>query len=136
MGIDIARLRGDAKGLVVYYMRAASCAICVRHVKAIADLDLAARGVAAVVVVPGGPAQAERVRRVAGAIPVVSSDGAEAHRAAGLDRTLIIQHSGTLLFDASGRERYRLTATMPFGSFDPAALTSALDHLDHHASRP
>ena len=31
MGIDIAELRGDANGLVVYFMRAASCAICPRQ---------------------------------------------------------------------------------------------------------
>jgi hypothetical protein len=122
MGIDIARLRGDAKGLVVYYMRAANCPICVRHVKALGRLGLAARGIAAVVVVPGGAAEVERIRRVAGAVPVESSRGVAAHRAAGLDRTL--------LYDASGRERYRLVAASPTGSFDAAGLVAALNRLD------
>jgi hypothetical protein len=129
MGVDVTALRGDAKGLVVYYMRTASCPVCVRHVKAIAGLGLAARGVAAAVVVPGGPAEVARVRRVAGPLTVVSSDGVAAHRAAGLDRTLVMQHSGTLLFDAHDEERYRLVTAMPTGSFDATALTAAIERL-------
>src|SRR4051794_8835674 len=129
MGVDIAALRGDAKGLVLYFIRAANCMVCLRHVKHLAGLGLAARGVAAAVVVPGGPAEVERVRRVAGGLAVVSSDGVAAHRVAGLDRTLLLQHSGTLLFDASGQERYRLAATLPTGSFDAAALAAAIDRL-------
>jgi hypothetical protein len=129
MGIDIDRLRGDGKGLVLYFIRAANCMVCLRHVKNLAGLGLAARGVTGAVVVPGGPAEVERVRRVAGGLTVVSSQGVAAHRAAGLDRTLIMQHSGTLLFDAAGQERYRLAATLPTGSFDAAALGAAIDRL-------
>jgi hypothetical protein len=135
MGIDIAGLRGDAKGLVVYFVRAANCPVCMRHAKTLAGLGLAERGIAAAVVVPGGPAEVNRVRRVAGTVPVVSSDGVAAHRSAGLDRTLMFQHSGTLLFDASGQERYRLAATLPSGSFDAAALIAALDRLEGRVSR-
>ncbi|WP_426509096.1 hypothetical protein ACPPVO_00350 [Dactylosporangium sp. McL0621] len=40
-----------------------------------------------------------------------------------------MQHSGTLLFDAAGQERYRLVATLPTGSFDAAALGAAVDRL-------
>jgi hypothetical protein len=127
--IDVDGLRGDGKGLVLYFIRAANCPVCLRHVKSLAGLGLASRGVAAAVVVPGGPAQVERVRRVAGGLAVVSSDGVAAHRAAGLDRTLIMQHSGTLLIDAAGQERYRLAATLPNGSFDAAALNEAIDRL-------
>jgi hypothetical protein len=129
MDLDIAALRGDAKGLVLFFMRAGNCAVCLRHVRKLAGLDLAGRGVAAVVVVPGGPEQAARARRAAGGLPVVSSAGAAAHRSAGLDRTLLMQHSGTLLIDARGEERYRLTATLPTGSLDTAALTEAIDRL-------
>jgi hypothetical protein len=128
-GIDVPALRGDAKGLVLYFMRAGNCPVCLRHVRGLAGLELARRGVAAAAVVPGGAADAERVRRVAGSLPVVSSAGAAAHRSAGLDRTLVMQHSGTVLIDARGEERYRLTATLPMGSFDASALTAALDRL-------
>jgi hypothetical protein len=128
-GIDVPALRGDAKGLVLFFMRAGNCAICLRHVRALTGLDLARRGVAAAVVVPGGAPDAERVRRVAGSLPVVSSAGAAAHRSVGLNRTLLMRHSGTVLIDARGEERYRLTATLPTGSFDAAALTTAIDRL-------
>jgi len=127
--MDVSQLRGDAKGLVLFFMRTAGCAVCVRHVRALARLDLAGRGVAAAVVVPGGEAEAARVRRIAGGLPVVASPGAAEHRAAGLDRTLLLQHSGTVLIDARGEERYRLVAALPTGSFDAAALTAAIDRL-------
>ncbi|GAA3279823.1 hypothetical protein GCM10020218_031610 [Dactylosporangium vinaceum] len=127
--VDIDRLRRDGKGLVLYFVRAANCPICMRHVRTLAGERLRERGVAAAVVVPGGAAEVERVRRVAGDLRVVSSDGVAEHRAAGLDRTLIMQHSGTLLFDGQGREVYRLTATMPQGSFNAAALSKAIDKL-------
>jgi hypothetical protein len=102
--IDVDGLRGDGKGLVLYFIRAANCPVCLRHVKSLAGLGLASRGVAAAVVVPGGPAQVERVRRIAGGLAVVSSD-------------------------AAGQERYRLAATLPTGSFDAAALNEAIDRL-------
>ncbi|WP_433212647.1 hypothetical protein ACQP00_00410 [Dactylosporangium sp. CS-047395] len=129
MSIDIDGLRGDGKGLVLYFIRAANCPVCLRHVKSLDNLGLTARGVAGAVVVPGGPAEAAKVRRIAGGLAVVSSDGVAAHRAAGLNRTLVMQHSGTLLFDATGRETYRLTTTMPMGSFDAGALEAAIDRL-------
>lgn len=127
--VTVGELRGGTRGVALFFMRAASCAICVRHVRALAALRLADRDVTPVVVVPGGAAEAARVRRVAGVVRVVSSTGAEAHRAAGLTRTMLLQHSGTLLVDASGEVRYRLGATLPTGSFDAAALTAAVDRL-------
>lgn len=127
--VTVAELRSGTRGVVLYFIRAASCAICLRHVRALAGLRLTDRDVTTVVVVPGGAAETARVRRVAGAVPVVSSTGAEAHHAAGLTRTLLVQHSGTMLVDAAGEVRYRLAATLPTGSFDAAALTTAVDAL-------
>ncbi|MEV4516271.1 redoxin domain-containing protein [Dactylosporangium sp. NPDC049525] len=127
--VTVADLRGGARGIVLFFMRAASCIICVRHVRALAALRLTDRDVTPVVVVPGGAAQAARIRRVAGAVRVVSSTGAEAHHAVGLARTVLLQHSGTLLVDAAGEVRYRLGAALPTGSFDAAALTAAVDAM-------
>jgi peroxiredoxin len=128
--VSVPELRGDARAAVLFFMRAATCAICVRHVRSLAGLGLAGRGVAAVVVVPGTAADAARVRRTAGSeVTVVSSSGAGAHHAVGLTRTLLVQHSGTLLVDASGTVRYRLAATLPTGSFDGPALLAAIDRL-------
>ncbi|GAA3218943.1 redoxin domain-containing protein [Dactylosporangium siamense] len=122
-------LRGGARGVALFFMRAASCAICVRHARALAALRLTDRDVAPVVVVPGGAAEAARVRRAAGDVRVVSSTGAEAHHAVGLTRTMLLQHSGTLLVDAAGEVRYRLATALPMGAFDAAALTAAVDRL-------
>jgi hypothetical protein len=127
--VTVAGLRGGTRGVALFFMRAANCMICVRHVRALAALRLTERDVTPVVVVPGGAAEAARIRRVAGAVRVVSSTGAEAHQAVGLTRTMLLQHSGTLLVDATGEVRYRLGATLPTGSFDAAALTAAIDAL-------
>ncbi|GAB3847001.1 redoxin domain-containing protein [Dactylosporangium cerinum] len=122
-------LRGGARGVALFFMRAANCAICVRHARALAALRLTDRDVAPVVVVPGGAAEVARVRRAAGDVRVVSSTGAEAHHAVGLTRTMLLQHSGTLLVDAAGKVRYRLATALPMGAFDAAALTTAVDGL-------
>jgi peroxiredoxin len=128
--VSVADLRGEGRAVVLFLMRAATCAICVRHVRTLAGLGLAERGVAGVVVVPGTAADAARVRRTAGSgLTVVSSSGAQAHAAVGLTRTLLLQHSGTLLVDTAGTVRYRLGATLPTGSFDGPALQAAIDRL-------
>jgi hypothetical protein len=85
-------------------------------------------GVQPVVVVPGPPTHAARVRRILGdRVTVVSSDGAQAHLAAGLHRTLLLQHSGIMLIDAAGVVRYRLATALPTGSFDGPTLQAAID---------
>ena len=72
------------------------------------------------VVVPGSPTHAARVRRILGdRVTVVSSAGAQAHLAAGLHRTLLLQHSGIMLVGAVGVVRYRLATACP-----PAASTA------------
>jgi hypothetical protein len=81
-----------------------------------------------VVVVPCPPTHAARVRRILGdRVTVVSSDGAQAHLAAGLHRTLLLQHSGIMLVDSAGVVRYRLATALPTGSFDGPALQAAID---------
>ncbi len=128
--VTLADLRGKDKAVALFFMRAASCAICMRHVKELAGMDLARQGVRSVVVVPGEAKNAARVRRTAGAgVTVVSSADAEAHRAVGLNRTLMMQHSGTLLVGSEGTVRYRLTGAMPTGSFDRKELLEAINAL-------
>jgi hypothetical protein len=80
------------------------------------------------VVVPGPPTHAARVRRILGdRVTVVSSDGAQAHLAAGLHPTLLLQHSRIMLIDAAGVVRYRLATALPTGSFDGPTLQAAID---------
>jgi peroxiredoxin len=128
--VSVPELRGDARAVALFFMRAAGCAICLRHARSLAGMNLAERAVAAAVVVPGTAGEANRVRRSVGsAVTVVHSSGAEAHHAIGLTRTLLLQHSGTLLVDAEGTIRYRLGATLPTSSFDGPALLAAIDQL-------
>ena len=62
-------------------------------------------------------------------VTVVSSAGAQAHLAAGLRRTLLLQQSGVMLVDSAGVVRYRLATALPTGSFDGPTLQAAIDRL-------
>ena len=127
--VTLADLRGQARAVAVYFMRTGTCPVCIQHARALARLDLPTRGVRPVVV-PGSPTHAARVRRILGdRVTVVSSDGAQAHLAAGLHRTLLLQHSGIMLVDSVGVVRYRLATALPTGSFDGPALQAAIDRL-------
>jgi hypothetical protein len=55
-----------------------------------------------------------------------ASDPEAAHASAGLDRTLLLQHSGTFLVDDEGIVRYEKTAALPTGSFSAKDLRAAL----------
>jgi peroxiredoxin len=128
--VTLAELRGADRAVALFFMRASNCPMCIRHAKHLAGLNLAGRGVRSVVVVPGGAKDVERVRRAVGTgVTIVSSIGTEAHQAIGLNRSMLMQHSGTLLVDAEGTVRYRLAAALPTGSFDPKALLAAIDTL-------
>ena len=111
-------------------MRTGTCPPCIHHARALAALNLPGLGVRPVVVVPGSSAHAVRIRRIVGdRVTVVSSPSAEAHLAAGLHRSLLLQHSGVALVDAAGAVRYRLATALPTGSFDGAALRAAIDRM-------
>ena len=115
----MAGLRGQARAVAVSFMRTGTCPACIQHARALARLDLPTRGVQPVVV-PGSPTHAARVGRILGdRVTVVSSAGAQAHLAAGLHRTLLLQHSGIMLVGAAGVVRYRLATACP-----PAASTA------------
>lgn len=126
--VTLADLRGQARAVAVYFMRTGTCPVCIHHARTLARLDLptgrrAAGG-------GGTRAHAVRVRRILGdRVTVVSSDGAQAHLAAGLHRTLLLQHSGIMLVDSAGVVRYRLATALPTGSFDGPTLQAAIDRL-------
>ena len=111
-------------------MRTGTCPVCIQHARTLARLDLPTHDVQPVVVVPGPPTHAARVRRILGdRVTVVSSDGAQAHLATGLHRTLLLQHSGIMLIDSAGVVRYRLATALPAGSFDGPTLQAATGRL-------
>jgi len=128
--VTVADLRGRARAVAMYFMRTGTCPVCLHHARALVRQDLLDQDVQPVVVVPGPAAHSARVRHLIGdrAI-VVSSAGAQAHQAAGLDRTLFLQHSGVVLVDAAGSVRYRLVSALPTGSFDGPALRAAIERL-------
>ena len=83
-----------------------------------------------VVVVPGPPTTAARVRRILGdRVTVTPSASAQAHLAAGLHRTPLLRQSGIMLVDSAGVVRYRLATALPAGSFDGPTLQAAIDRL-------
>ena len=115
----LAGLRGQARAVAVSFMRTGTCPACIQHVRALARLDLPTRGVQPVVV-PGSPTHAARVGRILGVrVTVVYCAGAQAHLAAGLHRTLLLQHGGVMLAGSAGVVRYRLATACP-----PAASTA------------
>ena len=89
--VTLAGLRGQARAVAVYFMRTGTCPVCIQHARTLARLDLPTHDVQPVVVVPGPPTHAARVRRILGdRVTVVSSAGAQAHLAAGRHRTLLL----------------------------------------------
>ena len=75
--VTLADLRGQARAVAVYFMRTGTCPVRIHHARALARLDLPTHGVQPVVVVPGSPTHAARVRRILGdRVTVVSSAGA------------------------------------------------------------
>lgn len=113
---------------VVFFMRAASCAICRGHVASLVRLAEGGQlsDAKVVIVVPGKAKDASAVaERVPTSVGVVLASG-DAHAAAGLGTFLAIQHSGTFVLDADATVLARRTATIPTGSFDAAEVVAAL----------
>ena len=128
--VTLADLRGQARAVAASFMRTGTCPVCIHHARTLAPLELPTHDVQPVVVVPGSPTHAVRVRRILGdRVTVVSSAGAQAHLAAGLHRTLLLQHGGIMLIDSAGVVRYRLASALPTGSFDGPTLQAAIDRL-------
>lgn len=124
----------DGRHLLLYFMRATTCPICVRHVR---DLvrhtdEYAALGARIIVVVPEGLATArvwaakERLP-----FPVVTGAHGSAHEEVGLMRTVFgaVQRSGTVIVDASGVVRHVKAATIPTAGYDRTTHLRILTEL-------
>ncbi len=108
----------EASGAVlVYFLRAATCGGCRRHVQTlIADHETyRSAGVEVVAVVPEGPAEAAGLQRDLN-VPfrVLAGDG-RAHGAVGLEKRVFgsLQQSGTVLVDRAGVVRHLTTSNLP-----------------------
>jgi peroxiredoxin len=122
---------------VLYFVRTASCPACLSHARRLVAARSAGRVQPQVVLVtPGGAKEAGDVERkvaarAAGKLPegvLVVADG-DAHRVAGLPKTLMFQHSGTMVVDPQRTIRYARTATLPTRSYDEGDLLAALADL-------
>jgi len=137
--LSTSELLGGAP-TVLYFMRAASCPVCVGHARSLVAAHLAGRVPEPIVlVVPGGADEAgvvhakviARVAALPDTVRIVASG--DAHETTGLQRTLTLQHSGTVVVDARHRIRYSRTAVMPTGSYSERDLTAALSALRRSA---
>lgn len=110
---------------VVFFMRSPDCPVCRSHIRALQRMADAGElsDAAVVIVVPGGAAEAALVQDRT-RLPVVASG--EAHRAAGLGRFLLLQHSGTFVLDPDRRILARRTSALPTSSFSRAEVIAAL----------
>lgn len=130
------RLR-DYRGrshVLLYFMRAATCPICARHVRDLAEHagEYTALGAQILVVVPEGPPAARAwAARQRLPFPVVTGADGSPHEAVGLVRAVFgtMQRSGTVLVDRAGLIRYTKTATMPTAGYDRPAVLRALTAL-------
>lgn len=124
----------DRSHVLLYFMRATTCPICVRHVRDLARHadEYAALGAKILVVVPEGlPTARAWAARQRLPFPVVTGVDGGAHEAVGLLRTVFgaMQQSGTILVDRAGIVRYTKTATMPTAGYDRAGVLRALTAL-------
>ena len=113
---------------VIFFMRSASCAICLGHVQSLTSMAAAGAldGARVVVVVPGGAAEAARVAtRVPAGTATVYASGDE-HASVGLGKFLVLQHSGTFVVDANGSILSVRAAAVPTNSFSRDEVLSAL----------
>lgn len=120
--------------VLLYFMRATTCPVCVRHVRDLARHadEYTALGATILVVVPEGLATARAwAAKQRLPFPVVTGAHGSPHEAVGLLRTVFgaMQQSGTVLIDRTGTARYTKAATIPTASYDRAAALRALTAL-------
>ena len=133
-----ARLAEQIAGrpAVIFFMRAADCAICAAHGRALERMAAAGElgDARAIVIAPGDAAAARTAAaRIRGSHLAVAASG-EHHADLGLGRFLMLQHSGTFVTDADGRIIDAVTSALPTASFSAAKVRAVLDALGRSAS--
>jgi peroxiredoxin len=124
----------DRFHVLLYFMRATTCPVCVRHVRDLARHadEYAALGTRILVVVPEGlPTARAWAARQRLPFPVVTGADGSAHEAVGLLRAVFgaVQQSGTVVVDRAGLVRYAKAATLPTAGYDRAAVLRTLTVL-------
>ena len=113
------RVTPGRSGAVLYFMRAANCAVCRAHVRRLVQLapQAEAAGFTVVVVVPDAAGATEVASSLKTTFPVVS--GSDAHRDVGLSKVLfgVVQQSGTVVTNREGGVVVLVRATLPTSAF-------------------
>jgi len=125
-----SRLSDEIAGApaVVFFMRAADCAVCAGHARALARMAEAGelRGARAIVIAPGDASEAQRASDRIGSPALTVRASGDHHADLGLDRFLMLQHSGTFVTDPRGTILSATTSALPTASFSAAKVRAAL----------
>lgn len=114
--------------MVVYFMRTPTCPVCHSHLRQIARTTRHGASLArrTLVVVPGGPEDADAVARRHPDFSDRVVGSLTAHEAAGLFVRGGLQQSGTFVVAADGGVIASRAATVPIGSYNGAEVEAAL----------
>ena len=118
----------SVEATVVYFMRTSTCPVCHQHVRAIASAEVNGASLAhrAVIIVPGGAAEAADVERrhprLAGRI-FASED---AHERVGLFVKMGLQQSGNFVVSPDDTVTYAKWAAIPLATFTERETVAAL----------
>ena len=124
----------DKDNVLIYFMRALSCAQCNAHVQSFVknQSEFDAARVTIIVAVPEDLKDAAAWKAKKN-IPytVVAGAAGTPHESVGLLRKVFgtLQQSGTVLFDSKGVVRYTHVSTVPTTSYNRAEIATALAEL-------
>lgn len=123
------QLEPGRSGLLLYFMRTADCPLCRAHVKRLVTMhaELTRNGLNVGVVVPAPDSEVGVASSLKTTFPVVQ--GQAAHAQLGLQRVLfeLVQQSGTVVTDATGRIVLLQRATNPGSAFPEDAVWALLE---------
>jgi peroxiredoxin len=131
--LSLADYRGK-ENVLIYFMRALSCAQCNAHVQSFAKNqgEFDAARVQIIVAVPEDlkDAAAWKARKNI-PYPVVAGAAGTPHESVGLLKKVFgtLQQSGTVLLDSTGTVRYTQVSTVPTTSYNRAEMATALAGL-------
>ena len=124
-------LPAGGRASILYLMRAASCSICRKHVRALVRLfdQIRDLGVDVVIIQPGSDG-ASRTLADTLSTPFTIASGRDSGAYAAIGSPAwslaVSPRCGTLLVDGRGVVRYARVASLPFGAFSESELLDAL----------
>jgi peroxiredoxin len=118
---------------LLYFMRSATCAICVQHLRQIDKMQptFNAKGMDVFIVVPEDNSEADKLARKFNVSLQVYSGNQTAHMSMNLEKKMfgMVQQSGTFIVSKDGEILYEQTATMPTQNFNERAILEFVGNL-------